>query len=128
LLPTCTLPNARFDGVAASDPAATAATAPDPETAMVMFEVELPEVILTVPLAAPLAVGENTTLKDVLWPLPSVTGRASPLTENSRPIAVTCEIVRGPPPVLVKVSAWALSLPTFTLPNARLEKLLVSIA
>ena len=53
----------------------------------------------------------------------SVTGRVSPLMENPAPLGVACEIVTGAPPVLVRVSDLLLLLPTWTLPNAKLEGL-----
>jgi hypothetical protein len=62
------------------------------------------EVMLTLPLAAPLVVGEKSTVNDVLWPAVRVTGGASPLELNPVPLAVAAEIVRLDPPVLVRVS------------------------
>jgi hypothetical protein len=62
------------------------------------------DVMLTLPLAAPLAVGEKSTVKDVLWPAVSVTGKDSPLKLNPVPLAAAAEIVRLFPPVLVRVS------------------------
>src|ERR1019366_1601184 len=52
-----------------------------------------------------------------------VTGRVSPLTEKPAPLGVACEIVTVAPLVLVKVSDLLLLLPTWILPNARLEGL-----
>ena len=52
-----------------------------------------------------------------------VTGRVSPLTEKPAPLGVACEIVTVDPPVLVNVSDLLLLLPTWTLPNDRLEGL-----
>jgi hypothetical protein len=54
LVPTCTLPKARLAGVAVSAPSAT----PVPESAMLRFGFDPLDVILTLPLDAPLAVGE----------------------------------------------------------------------
>lgn len=50
-----------------------------------------------------------------------VTGRVRPLIENPAPLAVACEMVRLLPPVLVKVSVFALLLPTVTEPKAMLD-------
>ena len=62
------------------------------------------EVMLTLPLAAPLAVGEKSTVNDVLWPAVNVKGKDRPLRLNPLPLAVAAEIVRVEPPVLVRVS------------------------
>ena len=67
------------------------------------------EVILTLPLAAPLVVGEKSTVNEVLWPAFNVKGKASPLRLNPLPLAEAAEIVRLDPPELVSVSD-ALSL------------------
>ena len=50
-----------------------------------------------------------------------VAGRLRPLTENPDPLAVTCEMLTAEPPVFVKVSDLLLVVPTWMLPNARLE-------
>ncbi len=61
------------------------------------------EVMLTLPLVAPLAVGEKSTVKDLLWPAVSVKGKDSPLKLNPLLLAAA-EMVRLEPPVLVRVS------------------------
>ena len=63
LLPTCTLPNASVVGLAARAPEAT----PVPESGMLKLGFEPLEVTLIVPLAAPLAVGEKSTVNDSCW-------------------------------------------------------------
>ena len=70
------------------------------------------EAMLTVPLAEPLVVGENSTMKDVLWPAFSVKGKDRPLKLNPVPLAVAAEIVRLDAPELVRVSAIVWELPT----------------
>jgi hypothetical protein len=70
------------------------------------------EVMVTLPLAAPLAVGENSTVNDVLWPAFSVKGKVSPLRLNPLPLAAAAEMVRLDPPELVSVSDKLLLLPT----------------
>src|SRR5208282_3167953 len=115
-LPSCTLPNARLVGFAVSVPCVT----PVPESAMLKLESDPLDVIVTLPLAAPLAVGANTTLNDVLWPAVSVKGSVSPLKLNPVPLADAAEIVRLDPPVLLSVSLSDFELPVCTLPNARL--------
>jgi len=69
-------------------------------------------VMLRLPLAAPLAVGEKSAVKDVLWPAVNVKGKDKPLKLNPVPLAVAAEIVRVVPPVLVSVSGMLVLLPT----------------
>ena len=85
---------------------------PVPESGMLKLEPEALEVMLTLPLAAPLAVGLKSTVKDVLWPAVNVTGRVSPLKLNPVPLAAAAEIVRLVPPVLLSVSDKLALLPT----------------
>jgi hypothetical protein len=68
--------------------------------------------MLTLPLAAPLAVGAKSTVNEVLWPAVSVKGKDKPLRLNPVPPAVAAEIVRLVPPVLVSVSDKLVLLPT----------------
>jgi hypothetical protein len=70
------------------------------------------EVMLTLPLAAPLAVGANSIVNDVLWPAFSVKGRVSPLRLNPVPLAEAAEMVRLEPPVFVSVADRLELLPT----------------
>ena len=79
------------------------------------------DVIPTLPLAAPLVVGEKSTVKDVLWPAFSVKGNASPLRLNPAPLALAAEIVRHDPPELVKVPLSDFEVPTWTFPKLKLE-------
>ena len=78
------------------------------------------EVILTLPLAAPLAVGEKSTVKDVLWPAFNVKGTVSPLKLNPLPLAAAAEIVRLVPPELVRVPASDFEVPTWMFPKLKL--------
>ena len=79
-----------------------------------MLKLGLPpfEVMLTLPLAAPLAVGVKTTLKEVLCPAVRVNGKDSPLRLNPLPDAAAAEIVKLDPPVFVSVSDKLMLLPT----------------
>jgi hypothetical protein len=70
------------------------------------------EVMLTLPLAAPLVVGDKSTVNEVLWPAVSVNGKDKPLKLNPVPLAVAAEIVRLDPPVLVSVSGKLVLPPT----------------
>jgi hypothetical protein len=108
LLATWTLPNARLVGLGPRAPCVT----PVPESGMLKLGFEPLEVMLTLPLAAPLAVGEKSTVKDLLWPAVSVNGKDKPLKLNPVPVAVAAEIVRLDPPALVRVSDKFVLLPT----------------
>src|SRR5258708_32151307 len=78
------------------------------------------EVMLTLPLAAPLVVGEKSTVNDVLWPAFNVKGKVSPLKLNPVPLAVAAEIMRLDPPELVSVPDKGVLVAACTLPNAKL--------
>jgi hypothetical protein len=121
LLPTWTLPNARLVGFGVSAPCAT----PVPESGMLKLEFEPVEVMLTLPLAAPVAVGLKSTVNVVLWPAVNVKGKVSPLKLNPVPLAAAAEIVRLVPPVLVRVSVSDFEVPTWMLPKARLVEFAV---
>jgi hypothetical protein len=79
---------------------------------MLRLESEPVEVMLTLPLAAPLAVGEKSTVNDVLWPAVNVKGKVSPLKLNPVPLAAAAEMVTDDPPELVSVSDKLVLLPT----------------
>ncbi len=79
---------------------------------MLKLQSEPVEVMLTLPLAAPLVVAEKSTVNDVLWPTVNVRGKDRPLKLNPLPLAVAAEIVRLDPPELVSVSAKLELLPT----------------
>jgi len=91
---------------------------PDRGTVRVGFEAV--DVIVTVPLAAPDAVGAKLTVNVALCPAVRVTGVVIPLTVNPVPLTLTCETVTLDPPVLVIVSDKGSVLPTVTLPKLRL--------
>jgi hypothetical protein len=107
LLPTCVLLNARLVGFALRAPAVR----PVPESEMVRLESDPVSVMLTLPLAAPLALGLKVTVKDVLCPADNVTGRERPLMVNPVPVAEAAEMVRLVPPVLVRVSVCDFGVP-----------------
>jgi hypothetical protein len=85
------------------DPSVPGAT-PVPDNAIASVGLEAFEVIVTVPLAAPAAVGVNVTLNVVLCPAVNVMGTVTPLRLNPVPLIPTCEIVTLDPPVFVTVS------------------------
>ena len=75
------------------------------------MEFEPLDVMLTLPLTGPLAVGLKTTVNEVFWPGFNVKGRVRPLKLNPAPLALAAEIVRLVPPVLVRVSGKLELLP-----------------
>jgi len=95
-------------GFAASAPGIT----PVPESGMLKLGFAPLEVMLTLPLAAPLAMGEKSTVNDVLWPAFIVKGNVRPFKLNPLPLAAAAEIVRLVPPELVSVSDKLVLLPT----------------
>ena len=76
MFPTCTLPKLRPVGFDPSVPGAT----PVPDNATVSAGFEAFEVIVTVPLALPVACGANATVNVVLWEALSVNGVVIPLS------------------------------------------------
>jgi hypothetical protein len=105
---TWMLPKARLAGFAATVPGVT----PAAESGMLKLESEPVEVTLMLPVADPLAVGENDTENDALCPALSVTGNVSPLKLNPVPLAAAAEMVRLDPPELVKVPLSDFEVPT----------------
>ena len=75
--------NARLVGFAARAPAVM----PVPESGTLKLESDPVEVMLTLPLAAPVALGSKVTVNDVLWPAAIVKPGASPLKLNPLPLA-----------------------------------------
>jgi len=90
---------------------------------MLKLEFEPLDVMLTLPLTAPLVVGENRTVNDVLWPAFSVKGNVSPLKLNPVPLAVAAEIVRLVPPEFVRVPVSDFEVPTWMFPKLKLDGL-----
>lgn len=83
LFPSSTLPKPRLVGLAPRAPAG----APVPDNGMVSVGFDALDVTVTFPLAAPVAVGLNATLKVALCPAVSVTGTETPLTLKLVPLA-----------------------------------------
>src|ERR1017187_5098028 len=102
------LPKARLVGFAIKSPCVT----PVPESGMLKLGFKPFEVMLTLPLAAPLVVGANFIVNDVLWPAFNVKGKVSPLRLNPPPLAAAAEMVRLDPPELVSISDKLVLLPT----------------
>lgn len=98
LVPVVTFPKLRDVEATEIAPGVT----PVPESATLALPVL--EVMLTLPLAAPVAVGANETEKLADCPAFSVTGRARPVTLYPAPVAETADTVTAVPPLLVIVS------------------------
>ncbi len=98
LLPTVTFPKLRLAGVA---PSRSVTPVPDSETTAG----ELVAVLTTetLPEKLPVTVGAKVAVKLVLWPAVRVRGSESPLMLNPAPVAVACETVTLPVPLLVRV-------------------------
>ena len=76
---------------------------------------------VTVPLVHPVAVGAKVTVTPILSPGATATGRFTPDTLKSEPLALIAEIVALVCPVLVKTTSCACDVPTVIPPNPRLE-------
>src|SRR4051812_32871358 len=99
LWPTVTLPKLNGDVPTVSDPG----PAPVPDSGIPSEGLDASLVTVSVELAAPLVVGANSTLKVVLAPAASVSGKAAPVTLYA-PDAEIWLIWTVVPPELVRVS------------------------
>jgi hypothetical protein len=108
-----TVPKFIEAGLAAIAPGAT----PVPDTAIEVVGVGAFEVTVTLPLALPVAVGANLTVKLADLPAFSVTGRVKPVTLNPLPLAPRAETVTADPPEFVMVSERLCVVPVVTLPK-----------
>ena len=114
LAPTVTLPKLSDVGLELSCPAVAA---PVPDREMVSVGFEALDVSVTVPLAVPVEVGANFTVKVVLCPAPRVSEELMPLRVNPVPLMVTFETDTLVPPVFVIVPDKDWFEPTVTLPK-----------
>jgi hypothetical protein len=73
------------------------------------------------PVAAPLAVGENCALKERLCPPVSVVGRESPLIPKPFPAIVAKLIVRLEFPLFVNLTLCVPLCPMSTFPNVNVD-------
>lgn len=117
LFPTWMLPKSRLVGF---DPRVPGAI-PVPDIGTINDGFSPLEVIVRLPVTAPVTDGRNDTVKVALCPPERVTGAVIPLTLNPVPPEIaTWEIVTLDPPALVTVSEIVLVTPTCTFPNAKL--------
>ena len=79
-----------------------------------------PELLLSVivPLPAPIAVGLNVSVRFLVLPAASVTGRVKPLVEKPAPLTLTLAMVALPDPGFFNCTVWEMLVPTVTFPNA----------
>jgi hypothetical protein len=89
-----------------------------------------PELLLRVivPLPAPIAVGANVSVRFLVPPAASVTGRVKPLVEKPPPRTLTLEMVALPVPGFFNCTDCEILVPTGTFPNATLPGLACSPA
>ena len=99
MLPNTTLPKFTLEGLAVNAPSAT----PLPLSGIVNVGFDPSDVMVTLPVALPVAVGANFTLKLTLCPALNVTGKANPLMLKPLPEALAAVILRLDPPEFVSV-------------------------
>jgi hypothetical protein len=119
VLPTVTFPTATVVGVTLSCPEVAVAV-PVPDNAIDKLEFDAPDPTDTLPVVVPADLGLNTTLKDVLCPGASVSGRVRPLTLNAVPVTGAWVMVRLAPPTLMSVADLVELVSSFTVPKFRL--------
>src|ERR1700758_2545836 len=122
LPPTCTLPKLRVVGL---DPRAPAES-PVPLRAIVKFELEASDVMVTVPVKFPTDCGANVTVNVALSEAFSVNGAVIPLILNVVPLTEAFDTLTLVPPVLVSVVVTDRLAPTITLPKLSLPGLSAS--
>jgi hypothetical protein len=102
---------------------ACCACRPVPVRAMVKGEPGKLFVIEMLPLAAPLTVGANVTVKDVVWPGFKLPGADHPVSVNPVPVMLCAVIETGAVPRFDRVTGTDPLLPTGRLVNAMLDGL-----
>jgi hypothetical protein len=111
-------------GFTANCPAVT--VLPDPVRGIESVVLAAFEVIEIAPLAEPVDVGANATLKVKLWLGLNVTGGVMPLKLKPVPLGTTCDIVTAELLEFVKVSERVFFDPVCTEPKLKLVGLEVS--
>lgn len=84
--------------------------------------------MVRVPVAAPVAVGSNSTFSVAVWPGVRVTGREVPVRLKPVPVSLAALIVTDAVPDEVSTSDCVAGVFSATLPNARLLLLTFSAA
>jgi hypothetical protein len=114
LPPADTVPKLRLVELASSRAAATTAI---PLTLTVAGELEALLMTDTAPDAAPMLLGEKTTLRFACWPAAIVIGNEAPVIVNTLPETLACVTTRLDPPSLDTVTDWEEVPLTATWPN-----------
>jgi hypothetical protein len=83
--------------------------------------------MVSVPLAAPAAVGSNCTVRVAVWFGFNVSGKLAPEVEKPVPVSVAALMVTAAVPVEDSVIDCVVDEFTDTLPKLRLEELMVSV-
>jgi len=111
VFPVCTLPNGRLGGLAIND----CCDSPQP----LSFRVAAPPLNWMVPLAGPVTVGTNPTVKLTLCPATKVNGSLNPVALYGTPFTVIVDKVMLVEPVLVTVGDSIAVCPTITSPKRK---------
>lgn len=113
--PTSTLPKASLVGLAVSCPSAI----PVPESAMLVLESDASLEMVTFELKVPAPVGVNATLKFVLCPTGTLTGKDGAVTAKPLPVTVALLMLTVEEPRFVAMTVIVLVLPAMMLPKLR---------
>jgi hypothetical protein len=105
--------------VAATPVPVSATVAGDPGALLVMVRL---------PLALPVDVGENCALKVLASPAFNVSGSVNPLVLNALPVTLTWETDNAAVPVLLRWKVWEAVVPTATLPKLELDGVMLNAA
>jgi len=115
VLPTSTFPKLKLDGLGES-----AASMPLPASEAIVGELRALLVKETLPDMLPGAVGTNCALKALDCPGARENGKVNPLMLKPAPVTLPCVRLKLAVPELVKVTVWALAVPTATFPKLTL--------
>ena len=85
-------------------------------------------VMVRLPLAPPVDVGENCALNVLACAGVNVSGRVNPLVLNALPVTLTWETVNAAVPVLLSWMVWESVVPTATLPKLKLDGVMLNVA
>jgi hypothetical protein len=119
--PAATLPKFKLVGATVITGGPGEEEAPVPTRATVVGEFPAVLVIVSVPVAAPDAVGVNVTFSVRPWPAFNATGRVTPLDANGPETVMALTVVEPELLLFVTITAWAvLVAPTVTLPRYKL--------
>lgn len=121
-VPTWILPKLKLPGLDPNWPCDT----PLPESGTYRIELPALELIVSPPLAAPVAEGVKAALKVALCPALIVAGMLGPVKLNPLPLTDALDTVTLTPPVFVTVTGTVLLVPTVMFPKFTLLGLAVN--